>query len=258
MDLGLQGKVALVTGGSQGIGRATAIGLAREGVKVAIAARGVKELNQVSQEIESAGSAALVLVGDVTKDADRTRFVDETIKAFGRLDILIHCAGIMENGTVETTSTELWRRAMDVNVDAIFELTKLAVPHLIETKGNVIIMSSVCGVRPFAGILAYAVSKAAADQMTKCLALELAPYGVRVNCLSPGVVESNLHIAGGLSKEEYAGFLERAKITHPLARPGQPEEIADAIVFLVSERSAWTTGVSFAVDGGRGLTYARA
>jgi len=94
--------------------------------------------------------------------------------------------------------------------------------------------------------------------MTKCLALELAPKGVRVNCLSPGVVESNLHIAGGMSEEHYAAFLERTKITHPLARPGQPEEIADAIAFLVSERSNWTTGVSFAVDGGRGLTSARA
>ena len=257
MDLELQGKVALVTGGSQGIGRATAIGLAREGLKVAIAARGAEELNQVAREIRSAGGTALALAGDVTKDADRTHMVNETVKTFGRMDILVHCAGIMENGSIETTSSELWRRTMDINLDAVFELTRLAVPHLVEARGNIVIMSSVCGVRSFPGILAYAVSKAGVDQMTKCLALELAPKGVRVNCLSPGVVESNLHIAGGMSREHYASFLERTKNTHPLARPGQPEEIADAILFLVSERSTWTTGVSFAVDGGRGLTTAR-
>ncbi len=258
MDLGLQGKVALVTGASQGIGRATALRLAGEGVKVALMARGLQGLEEVAAEIRAAGGEALPIAGDVVNAADRARAIDETIAHFGRLDILMNAAGIMENGSIETTSTELWNRTMELNVNAVFELTRLATPHLIESKGNIINMSSVCGVRSFAGILAYATSKAAVDQMSKCLALELAPKGVRVNALSPGVVESNLHIAGGMSKEHYAAFLERTKITHPLARPGKPEEIADAICFLVSDRSAWTTGVSFGVDGGRALTTARA
>jgi len=140
MNLGLQGKVALITGASQGIGRATAIRLAGEGVKVMLVARRPELVEEVKAEIGAAGGVAAMLPGDVTKPEAREAMIVQTLATFGQLDILVHCAGIMENGGIENTSTELWRRTMDINVDAVFELTRLAVPHLVATRGNVIIM----------------------------------------------------------------------------------------------------------------------
>jgi NAD(P)-dependent dehydrogenase (short-subunit alcohol dehydrogenase family) len=118
-------------------------------------------------------------------------------------------------------------------------------------------VSSVTGLRAFPGVLAYCVSKAAIDQLTRCAALELAPKGVRVNAVNPGVVVSNLHRRGGMTEEQYAAFLQRSKETHPLGRPGDPGEIADLIFFLASEHAGWITGETIAIDGGRHLTCAR-
>ena len=129
-----------------------------------------------------------------------------------------------------------------VNTTAPFRLMHAAVPHLLARKGCVVNVSSVNGLRAFAGVLAYCVSKAALDQLTRCAALELAPKGVRVNAVNPGVVVTNLHRRAGMDEDRYAAFLERAKETHPLGRPGQAEEIADLILFLASPRAAWITG----------------
>jgi NAD(P)-dependent dehydrogenase (short-subunit alcohol dehydrogenase family) len=134
---------------------------------------------------------------------------------------------------------------------------QLCAPRLIETKGNIVNISSVTGLRSFPGVLAYCVSKAGLDQLTRCAALELAAKGVRVNAVNPGVVVTEIHKRGGMDEEAYANFLEHSRTTHPLGRVGKPGEIADLVLFLASEKASWITGATYSIDGGRALTCAR-
>ena len=252
----LPGRTALVTGGGSGLGRAIALAFAAEGADVVIAGRRPGPLEETAAAAARPGSIHVV-TGDVTKDNDRARFVRAARDQGGGLDILVNSAGILETGSVETTSLEDWDRAMDVNVRSVFALTKQCVPLLLVRRGNIINLSSVAGPRPYPGLLAYCVSKSAIDQLTKCLAVELAPRGVRVNALNPGVVQTNLHRAGGMSEEDYKAFLERGKTTHPMGRVGLPEDVAALALFLASDRAGWITGGTFSVDGGRALMSAR-
>lgn len=255
--LQLDGKVALVTGATSGIGRATALKFAEEGAHVAMMARRERELNMVAEEIRLSRGTALAVPGDVTVEADAARFVKQALATLGGIDVLVNAAGILVSGSLETTSLQAWDEMMSINVRAVFYLMQLALPSLIERKGNVVNVSSVNGLRAFPGVLAYCVSKAAVDQLTRCAALELAPKGVRVNAVNPGVVLTHLHRSGGMNEEAYAKFLERSKTTHPLGRVGRPEEIADLIAFLASPRAGWITGASYAIDGGRSQTCLR-
>ncbi|KAK2160405.1 hypothetical protein LSH36_134g05023 [Paralvinella palmiformis] len=157
----------------------------------------------------------------------------------------------MELGSIENTSLAQYDRVMSANIRSIYHLTMIAVPHLIKTKGNIINVSSIGGLRAFPGLLAYDVSKCAVDQFTRCVALELAPKQVRVNAVNPGVIVTELQKRGGLDAEAYNEFLERSKETHALGRPGQPEEVARTIAFLASDDASFITGVSLPVDGGR-------
>ncbi|XP_022101089.1 uncharacterized protein LOC110984843 isoform X2 [Acanthaster planci] len=247
----LAGKVAIVTGASSGIGWATSVLFAKLGAKLTITGRNAANLDKVAKLCQENGSEPLVVVGDLTKEADNQNLVKKTTEHFGKLDVLVNCAGIISLGTIETTSMEAYDTMMNANVRSIFHLSSLAVPHLIETKGNIVNVSSVNGLRAFAGVLAYCMSKSALDQFTRVTALELAPKGVRVNAINPGVIVTNLQKTGGLDDEAYAKFLERSKTTHALGRPGQPEEAADAIAFLASDASTFITGVTLPVDGGR-------
>jgi NAD(P)-dependent dehydrogenase (short-subunit alcohol dehydrogenase family) len=254
---GMPDKVAIVTGASSGIGRATARLLGREGAAVVCVARDAVALQSVAAEIEDAGGRARMVAADVTAADAPQRIVHGAITALGRIDALVNAAGIIGSGSIETTSDEAWDRMLDINVRAPFRLMREAAPHLIVSRGAVVNVSSVTGLRSFPGVLAYCVSKSAVDQLTRCAALELAAAGVRVNAVNPGVTVTNLHRRGGMGAEQYAGFLERAKSTHPLGRPGEAEEIAELIVFLVSDRALWITGETIAIDGGRHLTCAR-
>jgi NAD(P)-dependent dehydrogenase (short-subunit alcohol dehydrogenase family) len=146
---------------------------------------------------------------------------------------------------------------MDVNVRAPFRLIRAASAALAERRGAVVNVSSVAGTRAFPGLVSYCVSKAAVDQLTRCAALDLAPRGVRVNAVNPGVVVTNLHRRGGMDDTKYAAFLERSAATHPLGRAGTAEEIASLTAFLVSPASAWITGDTIGIDGGRHLTCLR-
>jgi len=146
---------------------------------------------------------------------------------------------------------------MDINVRSVLNLTQRLLPSIIERKGNIVNLSSVTGTRAFPGVLAYCVSKAAIDQLTRCAALELAPKGVRVNAVNPGVVRTNLHLNSGMAPDAYEAFVERSKTTHPLGRVGTPDEIADLILYLASPKAGWITGGTFAIDGGRAQTCAR-
>src|SRR5262249_15374144 len=197
------------------------------------------------------------VVADVTAIDAPDRIVSAARTRFGRLTTLVNAAGIIASGTIESTGDGSWNAMMDINVGAPFRLMRAATAALAETRGSIVNVSSVTGLRAFSGVLAYCVSKAALDQLTRCAALELAPKGVRVNAVNPGVVVSNLHRRGGMEEAQYSAFLEHSRTTHPLARAGQPDEIADLIVFLASMQAAWITGETISIDGGRHLTCAR-
>lgn len=177
--------------------------------------------------------------------------LESTLKHFGKLDVLVNNAGIIETGSIEQTDVAQYDRVFNANVRSVYHLTNLAVPHLVATKGNIVNVSSVNGIRSFAGVLAYCMSKSAIDQFTRCIALELAAKQVRCNGVNPGVTITNLHKSGGMTEENYKKFIERSKETHALGRPGEAKEIADAIAFLASEDASFVTGASVPVDGGR-------
>ena len=248
---------ALVTGASSGIGKATAVRLAREGINLSLIGRNRKALKETADIITKTGFEVLVLPTDITKENEAKRCIEETVDHFGKLDILVNAAGIIGTGTIENTTLETWDTMFNINLRSVFYLMQLAVPHLEKTHGSIVNVSSVTGLRAFPGILAYCVSKAGVDQLTRCAALELAKKGIRVNAVNPGVVRTNLHMRGGMDKNAYKTFLERSKETHPLGRIGEPEEIAELITFLASSRSAWITGTTVSIDGGRAQTCAR-
>jgi NAD(P)-dependent dehydrogenase (short-subunit alcohol dehydrogenase family) len=257
MEAGFTEKVVLVTGATSGIGHAVAVKFAEASARVVALGRNQEALTEVENAVKSAGGQALTLTVDVTKGDETRRAIDEAINRFGRLDVLVNAAGHISSGSIETTSLAAWDAMMDVNLRSVFQLMQLATPHLLETKGNIVNVSSVTGLRSFPGVLAYCVSKAALDQLTRCAALELAPKGVRVNAVNPGVVVTEIHKRGGMSEADYEKFLEHSKTTHPLGRVGDPKEIAELIFYLASEKASWITGATYQIDGGRALTCAR-
>lgn len=251
------GKTAIVTGASSGIGRATAKALVEAGANVVALARGKSRLESLVKECGDAAGRIRIMSGDVTKEKDRKKLVALAEKKFGGIDILVQAAGIIANGTIENTSESQWNEMMDINLTSVYRLMQLALHSITERKGNIVNVSSVTGTRAFPNVLAYCVSKAGVDQLTRCSALELAPKGVRVNAVNPGVVVTNLHRNGGMNEEAYAKFLDHSKDTHPLGRAGTPEEIAELILFLASEKAGWITGVTYSIDGGRAQTCFR-
>jgi NAD(P)-dependent dehydrogenase (short-subunit alcohol dehydrogenase family) len=246
-----EGKVAIVTGATSGIGMATARRFAEQGGRVAAAGR----KKEILAKLETPKIKTYPV--DLTNEKETSGFVERVLKDFGGLDILVNAAGIIASGTIENTGLADYDLMMNINVRSVFQLTQLALPSIIERKGNIVNVSSVTGLRAFPGVLAYCVSKAAVDQMTRCAALELAPKGVRVNAVNPGVVRTNLHRNSGMNEDAYSAFVERSRTTHPLGRVGEAEEIADLILFLASSKAGWITGGTYSIDGGRAQTCAR-
>jgi len=248
----LLNKVTIVTGASSGIGKATALLFAKNGAKLALNGRNIDRLNEVKKQIQDQHKhEPLVIVGDLAEENTAQTIIDQTVSHYGRLDVLVNNAGILALGSIENTTVESFDNMMNVNLRSVFKLTKFAIPHLEKTKGNIVNISSVNGIRSFANVLSYCVSKAAVDQLTHCVALELAPKGIRVNAVNPGVILTELQKRGGLSDEVYTKFLEHSKTTHALGRVGNPEEVAAMIAFLASDVAAFITAASIPVDGGR-------
>src|SRR3954447_19350771 len=247
----------VVTGASSGIGRATAIRFGRAGAAILAGARDAGALADGAGAVQREGRQCSTLTADVTEPGAPAKIIEAALQQLGGLTTLVNAAGIIGSGTIEATTDEQWDTMMDINSRAPFRLMRAAMPALIQSKGSVVNVSSVTGLRSFPGVLAYCVSKSAIDQLTRCAALEVAAKGVRINAVNPGVVISNLHRRGGMNDEKYSAFLEHSKATHPIGRPGEPTEIADLIFFLASSGAAWITGETVSIDGGRHLTCAR-
>lgn len=257
MDKEFANKALLVTGATSGIGRATALKFAEAGASIAAVGRNEQALFDLGVEVDHLGVPFLPLQADISNEVEATVAVAKTVERFGGIDVLVNAAGHISSGTIETTTTEAWDAMFDINLRAVFFLMQKALPALIERRGNIVNVSSVTGLRAFPGVLAYCVSKAGLDQLTRCAALELAAKGVRVNAVNPGVVVTEIHKRGGQTEEQYAAFLEHSKSTHPLGRVGDASEIAELILFLASERASWITGATYSIDGGRAQTCAR-
>ena len=253
----MQEKTILVTGASSGIGRAAALLFAENGWNVVAVGRNQKELATLRDEAQNKAGAVKIHLADLLENTQIDRLINVTLESFNRLDALLNAAGIILNGSIENTTLDDWDKMMNINLRVVFSIMQKCVPHLETTKGNIVNVSSVAGMRSFPNVLAYCVSKAAIDQLTRCSALELAPKGIRVNAVNPGVVVTNLHKRGGMADEDYEIFLEKSKTTHPIGRTGTPEEVADLIYFLASEKAQWITGATYEIDGGRAQTCAR-
>jgi len=249
MDLGLRGKVAMVSGASRGIGRAIAVELAAEGCRLSLCARGKEGLDQVAREVQGRGADVLALAGDVTHESDAQRWVEETRSRFGQVDILVNNVGGSRPGGNLSASREDWQGGFALNFFSALDLCRLVVPLLCERQsGCVINIASVYG-REWGGPMTYNAAKAAMISLSKEMARELAPQGIRVNSVAPGSI---LFPGGSWEKrqkenpEMIAAFI---KAELPFGRFGAPEEVADVVVFLASDRARWISGACINVDG---------
>jgi NAD(P)-dependent dehydrogenase (short-subunit alcohol dehydrogenase family) len=257
MDKEFANKILLITGATSGIGKATALRFAEAGAAVAAVGRDETALTELQKQIEAAGGKCVAIRADLATEAETDAVVAKTLEHLGGIDVLVNAAGHISSGNIETTALEAWDAMLAINLRAPFLLMQKALPAIIERRGNIVNVSSVTGLRAFPGVLAYCVSKAGVDQLTRCAALEVAAKGVRVNAVNPGVVVTEIHKRGGMTPEQYDAFLEHSKTTHPLGRVGQAKEIAELIFFLASDRASWITGATYSIDGGRALTCAR-
>jgi len=260
MAFNFSGKIVLITGASAGIGTAAALYFAKNGAKLAIAGRKEDNLKSVAvqcEEVSPTKEKVLTLVGDLSKEEDTERTLKETINHFNQIDILVNNAGILVLGNNETLSLESYDLQMNINLRSVFHLTKLAIPHLIKSKGNIVNVSSLSATRGYSEAFAYCMSKAALDQYTRTTALELASHKVRCNAVNPGVIVTDIHRRAGMSEEEYEKFIKHREETHCFGRVGTVDEVASVIAFLASDSASFITGATIPVDGGRQLLCPR-
>lgn len=247
----LAGKVALITGGGTGIGRAIAVAFAREGATVAVAGRRLEKLKDVVAEIEKQGAAALPLQCDVSQSKDAERAISETAKKFGKLNVLVNNAGTLSVSTVDTITEEDWDRVVTVNLKGPFLMSRAALKEFRKNGGGTIVnIGSVLGLVAMKDRAAYCASKGGVTMLTKAMALDHAHENVRVNCICPSIVETEL-VKGLFDDSEQGKRLKQSRMgTIPLGRFGKPADVAELAVFLASEESSWLTGAAIPLDGG--------
>ncbi|HTB63966.1 MAG TPA: SDR family oxidoreductase [Opitutales bacterium] len=241
----LQDKIALITGGTKGIGAACALNFARQGAHVALAARNFDdEAKQTCKAVEALGRKAIFIAADLGKPADATRCVAETVRQLGAIDVMVHAAGGAVNGGLLELTPEAWQAAFDVHVHAIFHLCRAAVPHMKQRpESAIMLISSAAGIRGIKTNIAYQAVKGALPQITRALAFEFADNNIRVNCVAPGVIRTAFHSAmpAAVKKNNLDNRI-------PLHREGTPEQVADLISALAT--NDFITGETVAIDGG--------
>lgn len=254
----LSGKVAYVTGAGSGLGKAGALRLAQEGAKVALLSRTPTQINEVAEQIRAAGGEAIAIQGDVSSPEDMQAAIKTIIDTWGRLDIVVANAGI--NGvwaSLEELTVEDWDTTLDINLKGTFLTVKYAVPHLKKQGGAIVVVSSVNGTRMFSntGATAYSCSKAAQVAFTKMTAVELAPHKVRINCICPGWITSEIRDNTVLKNKEIRWPVNFPDGAIPLTKgqPGAAEQVGDLIFFLCSDLSSHVTGTEMWIDGGQSL-----
>ena len=242
----LKGKVAIVTGGSRGIGFETAKTFSENGAKVIITSKNSEQLAKAANQLTN----VIPISADITNEEEVRSVIEKTIEKFGKLDILVNNAGVFPKIKQLHEISELeWNHVLDVNLNGPFRFAKFAIPHLQKTAGTIINVSSDAGLKAYEGFNAdaYSASKAALIVLTKCWALEYAKDKIRVNCICPGVVDTDM-TKPFLKTKKDREFMDN---DHPLGRIGQPGEVSKSILFLTSDDSSWTTGAILAVDGGQ-------
>lgn len=240
----LSGKTAVVTGGGSGIGKAIASAFVREGASVVICGRDPGKLERAAKEI---GADCRAVRANIAHPREVQNLVNATVSQFGRIDIVVNNAGILLPGTAESHNEEEWQQTFDVNVRGMWQLSRATLPHLRAAGGGSIInIGSVLSLVGARNRVAYAASKGAVLAMTRAMALDHAAENIRVNCICPGIVETEMVANFNMSETAYNQRLAM----HPAGRFGKPEDIAGLAVFLVSDAAAWITGVAYPVDGG--------
>jgi 3-oxoacyl-[acyl-carrier protein] reductase len=243
------GRVALVTGGGSGIGRAVALELARAGAHVAVTGRRVPPLEETAGMIETAGGKALAVAGDVSCPQDVERVIGRVISTWGQLQIAVNAAGVAHEGSLAETTPEDFDRVISINLRGVYLVCRAAAAHLAATgNGAIVNIASILGMRGTRGTLVYSISKAGVISLTRCIAGELGP-AVRANCICPDGVRTAMleDMLNAMSPEAYSRLMTQ----YPLRRLGEPEDIAHAVAFLASDAASWISGQVLVIDGGR-------
>lgn len=250
VDMRFSGKVVLITGGTEGMGLATAELFLREGAKVVITGRSAEKGARALRKLRRYGEVAFVR-GDVSRARDARRMVDATVKLFGRLDVLFNNAGVYLEKRAEDTTEEEWDRVIDINLKGTFLVSKYAVLHMKRQGGGVIINnSSDAGLIGNKSCPAYCASKGGITVMTKAMALDYAKDNIRVNCVNPAVIETPMLMREVKRAKDPRAYMRESRETQPMGRIGRPEEVAKAVLFLASEEASFVTGAALSVDGG--------
>jgi NAD(P)-dependent dehydrogenase (short-subunit alcohol dehydrogenase family) len=246
-NFSLEGKVALITGGTRGMGRAIALTFAHAGAEVAVCSRHRADAEKIAEDIRHLGKRALGMQADISVKTDVEHMVDSTVKELGTIDILVNCAAVPLRKYLMETSDEEWDRIMSVNLGGYFLCCRAAAGVMIENKRGIIInVSSLAATKPYANTGAYSIAKAGTNMLTKCLAIELMPYNIRVNCIGPGPVRTQFNVElwqDPKNREAYESKL-------PLKRFAEPEEIAGIALLLASDASSYMAGQIVYFDGG--------